>query len=389
MHIEFFSSSWDVISTFFILIVTLLLALKIASSFEISHKTSLWLFSWHTFFCIIYLIYSLVIGADSLKYYAQSLYIIDEFKLGTVFIKKFTSIFSQHLHLSYLSCFLIYNFFGFIGLISFAGALKQAVLHKSKRIKQTYWIIIFLPSVSFWSAALGKDSISFMAAGLALWSALNFTKRLSLFIFAVLAMLMVRPHMAAVMLASYALAFVFDKRTSIVQRFIVGSISLVASAILIPFAMQYAGLGDAQNASDIEDYIDQRQGYNLEGGSSVDISSMSLPMQLFTYLFRPLPFEAHSIFTLAASFDNVILLLLAAFGFVAMIKRVPSSVESNRAFLWLYVIISWFIFATTTANLGIAMRQKWMFIPMLIFLFLSVIGTRKVNSEKVANELVK
>jgi hypothetical protein len=28
----------------------------------------------------------------------------------------------------------------------------------------------------------------------------------------------------------------------------------------------------------------------------------------------------------------------------------------------------------TTANLGISVRQKWMFAPMLIFLFISFIG---------------
>lgn len=45
----------------------------------------------------------------------------------------------------------------------------------------------------------------------------------------------------------------------------------------------------------------------------------------------------------------------------------------------------WLIFATTTANLGIAVRQKWMFAPMLIFLLLSVTGIRKVNNAKVNN----
>ena len=50
----------------------------------------------------------------------------------------------------------------------------------------------------------------------------------------------------------------------------------------------------------------------MGGGSSLDISGMSPPMQLATYLYRPLPFEAHNVTALAASLENVFLLLLSA-----------------------------------------------------------------------------
>jgi hypothetical protein len=45
--------------------------------------------------------------------------------------------------------------------------------------------------------------------------------------------------------------------------------------------------------------------------------------------------------------------------------------------MWVYVFGSWLILAMTTANMGIALRQKWMFAPMLIFLLISVIGRRR------------
>ena len=54
-------------------------------------------------------------------------------------------------------------------------------------------------------------------------------------------------------------------------------------------------------------------------GGAVDIASMSLPMQLFTYMFRPLPMEASSVFQLASSVDNVILLYLMVVGGIAAI----------------------------------------------------------------------
>jgi hypothetical protein len=106
---------------------------------------------------------------------------------------------------------------------------------------------------------------------------------------------------------------------------------------------------------------------------------MSAPMQLFTYLFRPLPFEAHNVSALAASLDNVMLLLLFIMGGWGLFRKrlTGQLLNHNRIFLWAYCLATWLILAMTTANLGIAVRQKWMFAPMLIFLLISVIGRKR------------
>src|SRR5690606_34185275 len=141
-------------------------------------------------------------------------------------------------------------------------------------------------------------------------------------------------------------------------------------------AMNYAGLGEEAGTEDLVEYVEQRQSLNTQGGSSVDIASMSPPLQLYTYLFRPMPFEARSIFALAASIDNLVLLFLVLAGFTKIItsqRRLPGT----RSVLWLYALFAWLILAMTTANLGISVRQKWMFAPMLIYLFLSALGKRR------------
>ncbi|MEO6959747.1 MAG: hypothetical protein ABI228_04690, partial [Burkholderiaceae bacterium] len=121
-------------------------------------------------------------------------------------------------------------------------------------------------------------------------------------------------------------------------------------------------------------YIEQRQQYNQGGGAGFDLAAMSPPAQLFTYLFRPLPFEARSIFALAASLDNTILLLLFIAGGWNILKRHKPTGAGNRSFMWLYSLLAWSLLAVTTANLGISLRQKWMFAPMMIFLLISLIG---------------
>ena len=203
-------------------------------------------------------------------------------------------------------------------------------------------------------------------------------------VIAILVMLLVRPHMAGLIVISVGVAIALQRKVSIKQRAFIGGISLAGIALLVPFALNFSGAADAQ---DMTEYIQRRQGYNMEGGGGIDIASMSPPMQFFTYLFRPLPFEAHSLFSFAASLDNVVLLFLFIIGGREMIKRKKVNFPESRIFLWVYSSLSLVVLSLTTANLGISVRQKWMFAPMLIFLFLSAIGKpvqRSRSSAKTA-----
>jgi hypothetical protein len=345
----------------------------------VNFKKSCFLFFWHTFFCFIYLYYSLTQGGDSVVYYQRAISDeLIEFNFGTSFIVIFTRFFTN-LGFSYVDLFLINNFFGYIGLLAFSGAIQSATNNKSRNIKLFGMILLLLPSVSFWTTALGKDAISFMSVGLALWASLDFKKRKKLLLFSMICMFLVRPHMGAILAISFIFALIFDKRTTVNIKIFLGLISIISTALIIPVMLNYIGLGEAEELSDVDQYVDKRQNSNLSGGSSVDISSMSLPMQMMTYLFRPLPFEAHSIFALLASLDNLILIFMFIMGGGAILKNNKPSAESNRIFLWIYFYFALIILASTTANLGIAMRQKWMFIPCIIFLMLSVIGSKNIN----------
>ena len=152
---------------------------------------------------------------------------------------------------------------------------------------------------------------------------------------------------------------------------------MVAALLIVPFALDYAGV---QNVSvqGLVSYIEQRQSYNWKGYSGgIDISSMSLPMQMFTYLFRPLPFEAHSISAFMASVDNILLLYLFIVWAFVKIEEKRACPNLNLTFSWTYGGGALLILSMTTAtNLGIAMRQKWMLLPFFIVLALSCIAQK-------------
>lgn len=372
---EVFGSAWQAVGAFIVFTLGILLSMRMARYFRISRVRGCFLYFWHTLFCMLYFLYVINNGGDSLGYYRRALDGFVEFGVGTPAVVNINALFASYLGFSFLGVFLINNIFGSIGLLAFYGALRRAVEGKALYYKRLALITVLLPSVSFWSSALGKDAISFMSAGLLLWAALDVKRRVPMLAFAIFMMFLVRPHMAGIMVIALAIAFVVSGHGGIASRVLLGMAAIVAAAAMVPFALNYAGVEDGSVAS-LEEYVDERQSVNLHGGGSVDISSMSFPMQLFTYLFRPLPFEASSIFQLAASLDNLLLLYLAVLGIHAWMRGRKSHLRDYRVFLWVYVLLAWTILAITTANLGISVRQKWMFTPILIFLFFSLIGRR-------------
>lgn len=371
------SSVWHIFSAALVFLAGTLIALKLARYFAASEKRSIKIYFWHTILCFVYAQYVITNGGDAAHYYEISLSPNIEFSLGTAGVVLLTKFLSSVLGLSFFGSFLVFNIFGFIGLLAFDASLRAATWNKSKNIRRLATLVIFLPSVSFWSSAIGKDALSFMATGLALWSVLNLRRRIWLFVISIFVMLLVRPHIAGLMVVAIACSMLMQRKVSLAQRALVGGAAFAGAVLLIPLALNYSGLGGDDGATDLGAYIEQRQRYNQEGGGGVDISAMSPPMQLFTYLFRPLPFEAHSVFSFVASLDNVVLLFLFFWGGWVMMKRRKYQKQvfsENRIFLWIYSLSAWLILSLTTANLGISVRQKWMFAPMLIFLFISVIG---------------
>ena len=187
-------------------------------------------------------------------------------------------------------------------------------------------------------------------------------------------MLLVRPHVAGFLVLALAVDSVFNRQLPLIRRTGILLIVLVAATWLLPLATQYAGVAEINTTEGASAYIEQRQGYNQAGGGGIDISSMSLPIQLFSYLLRPAFFDVNSLFSFLAAIDNFILLVifsLAAAGFL-LGRRIQSQVST--VFLLSYSSLAWIVFSITTANLGISIRQKWMFLPMLLYLAFSLAG---------------
>ena len=372
--LAFFNSGIDVFSNFLVFLIGAIIIISIAGAFNASRVRVFGLYMWHTIFSIAYAYISTFKIADSTGYYLVSLDPVEEFYIGSRAIENLTAIFSQGLGLSYLGSFLIFNIFGVIGLIAFDAALRHATIDKSKFVKQLAMIVVLLPSINFWTSAIGKDSLSFMATCLALWSAIHLRKRYFMMMIAVLVMFIVRPHISGIMVISLAIAIVLSQGINYLQKIIFLALSIIAVILITPIMFGYIGLQADVTVESIQELIKLRQSFNQAGDGRIDISSMGLPEQVFSYLFRPLPHQAHSFFALMASLDNLFLLLVFLLFIQSLLKLKKSTIlfmhpQENRWFMIIFAITTLLILAVTTANSGIAVRQKWMFMPMLLYFF--------------------
>ncbi len=310
----------------------------------------------------------------------MSLSDFQKFEAGTRGVGFITSLFSNGLGMSYGGTFLIFNIFGTVGLLALASTLLQFLPKRHLVARRFAIATLFLPGVSFWSAGIGKDSLTFMAAGLAAWASLRLDKRYPGMLFALGIFFVVRPHIGGIVVVALALALIFTLQSGVAAKAALLAVALPAAAAGLVFGLDYAGISDPASLSDVTDYIEERQGYNMGGEASIDITSMSWPIRLFSYLFRPLPLESPGLLGLAVGFENIVLLAIFIFFLLKIFKEKSWLPLFTRAFMLLFAIGTLVILANTTANLGIAIRQKWMFVPMLICVAFSYARTRRPAS---------
>jgi len=300
-----------------------------------------------------------------------------ELGVGTSFIEFLLSIFIWVFGLSYVGSFFVFNILGVFGLLAFESSLSYITREKNKFLKILATTIVFLPSVSFWSSAIGKDSISFMAVGFALWSSLFLKSRIMFMLFSIFLMLLIRPHISLIMLMALAAALIYDPVFPKKWKVALGGLMVLGFILLTPFVIDYAGYVDRINIDDLLVFVETRQGFNVDGGGGIDISNIGIIEKLLTYMFRPSILDVSNIYFAAAAFDNLLIFGIFLWGLLSVFKKNKVEIGSDTIFMWVYVVIIWVLLAMTTSNMGIALRQKWMFAPMLIYLMISLIGNRK------------
>jgi hypothetical protein len=289
------------------------------------------------------------------------------FGASTEFIIYLVKLLCSLAPLTKLEVFYIFSLFSFIGVLLFYSMALRVTKHKD-----LLFLILLLPSLHWWTAGIGKEAV--MVTCIITITYLTYYEKYfnPWLLGCVVIALIIRPHIAFLLLASFCFIYFFmGKNISILKRLVVIIAILFSLIASTPILLKRLSI-ESLDLETIEQRVELQASRNDHGGSSIDIGSYSIPERLFLYMFRPLFFDANGILGLIVSIENLVLLAF----FCKMLKNYfnvrvyVKEFNPHTLFIILSVMIIWFLLGYTTANLGLAVRQKTQITPLLIYLYL-------------------
>jgi hypothetical protein len=280
-----------------------------------------------------------------------------------------------------LGGFLVYSWFGFLGLLFFYRAFYLAVPWGKARLYAR--LLFFLPSLWYWPSSIGKEAWMCMTLGLAALGAAHALKGRSVKGFSYAAMglwlaALVRPHFAGIMALAMVAGFLFRP-----SRKELGAVGPVVKGVVLA-AVTFAALFFVKEAdrflreqgieSDkgVTTTLTQTSDRTLRGGSafapSILDSPQRAPVAAFTVLFRPLIVEAHNSQALIAALEATFLLLISLFRWRSIMAGLLSiRRQPYLAFAFAYTGLM-ILALSSIANFGILARQRIQLLPILLVL---------------------
>ena len=236
-------------------------------------------------------------------------------------------------------------------------------LRNCSRVQRRVFDGVVIVGVAFWGAGIGKDAFSSLGVALLVRSVASRQRpRLQTLLAGGFVIGLVRPHIAAIALMSFGFASVVDRDTSLSRSTLIGVFVLGAGLGALPFVAAYVGLEDEVTIETVSEKLESRTGYFQSSGSYVDLSGLPPPLRVASFLLRPTPIEARSLAQFLAAGQNL-LLLFVLYRLGRDWRRIWTERLLPDVFFMTYATLGSSVLGLATSNLGLAMRQKFMFGP--------------------------
>jgi hypothetical protein len=308
--------------------------------------------------------------------------ILDQWRVGTTAMEFLAGVCYAVLPQSLEGMFVLFSFLAFVGSLYFLLAFRSAFPGKATDAYGS--IVLFLPSILFWPASLGKDAVAFLGLGLVAYGVARQWVRHAphgvLYVAAgVASIVMVRPHTAGLLViaaAAAALWSLFATTRGLAVRLVGGAlIAVIGYYVLVVNADFLFGREiEEVTTAEVTELYEHRQLSTMAGGSAVAPPAATPVLALLlvpvTVLFRPFPWEVASPAMAVTALENAFFLWF----FVARRRSFWANIRLTRVnmllALCLFLTLGIMAFQSGTSNLGIIARQRVQFLPYLFMLFL-------------------
>ncbi|MDP8913540.1 MAG: hypothetical protein M3N39_08195 [Pseudomonadota bacterium] len=343
------------------------------------------LFVLHTAASAVYYFYVQTSGGDAQFYYNDPLGFYGRVGgLGTDVIINIVQGLKENLGGSMFDYFLLFQAAGFWGLVVLAKIFQEILEEVGVQPSGWTYLPLFLPGPHYWTAAIGKDGIVFLAIALSIWATMRLGKRLQALGLAILMLVAVRPHMGVLALASLAFAALFDRRTKLwVKGLLVVGIVVGGAAVFNNIKSTY--YFDPTDANSVSDYIESRAAIGDSFGADRSITDQTFAVRILFLWSRPFFIDAENTLAYIASLENIALMFM-----IGLILFRPGPIRALSKKI-LYIRYSIAMFASTTLlvaavnyNVGLGLRQKMMAVVPLMVIFITLIALRSAARARAA-----
>lgn len=328
--------------------------------------------------------------------------LVENFPVESQRIGDFVGIFYTVTGPSAYAGFFLFTYLCFWGQVLVVRAFKVAVPEGDYR--RLVLLVLFLPSLLFWPASIGKEALMIACLGIIVYGgALLLAPRPKLrggvfFVLGTVCILLIRPHVALMSIGGLGLALTVGLLAGF-HRDGAGAgrgrafrlVGLVAVIVLAAVGSTRLGETLKENADGSTAGLEQATSQTSRGGSEFTPSAVTgpakLPGGLVTVFFRPFPWEARNLNSLIAGGESLMLMVLFALSWRRLMSLPRLAVRRPFLIFCAVYVLLFAIAFSYLANFGILARQRVQVVPvLLVFLALPKSTARFMPSGRVTEE---
>ena len=286
----------------------------------------------------------------------------------------FTGVVMAIVGVNQLATFLVFSWLSWLGTILFYRAFTTTFPGTFRGHKRYAYLVFFLPSTIFWTADVSKEAIMTVSLGLVAFGCAKVLVRAPggflLVTLGALAGVLIRPNELLVVLAGFAVALMIRPAGDGVRYGTFKRISgLAFMALLLGISvymtLHYLKLG-SNGSVQLSSTTQNNSVYGGSGGLTYSSSPLRWPIDAYTVLFDPLPFNAHGSGEYAAAVENIVILGVFAASYRQL--RILPRASFARPYVMMCIVYSiLFVYAfAALGNLGLIYRERVMLLPFLM-----------------------
>ena len=370
---------FEILQSILIVCLSYVVTIYVGRKLKLGPNLNLITLSVHTFYSVVYWYLWTQVGySDVIYYYNAALVEPYLWEPGTTLIITLMKVLVVFFNLKLFDCFLVFNILGVIGVQLLLRVLLDIWPKFNNKISWMPYLIMLMPGHHLWSGAPGKDAIAYLSVTVLVFGLHR--SKYNVVLIGIFLMFLTRPHISLVMVLALIISLAISHSVNKHHRWLLFFLGLVAY-FLIDVATQFIGMG-AFSLANLLEFIEGRRNIIMPGDSSYDPNEVAFIVRLYRYILAPLFFDARSFSGLIVSFENLFLLIFFTkyilLNIINIVKRIRTPIISFSA---VYCLVMLVIMTITTTNVGIALRQKYMIVPILLVLG-SMLASKHYNRLK-------